>query len=334
MSQQSGSHSPDAGALFQESVAIMARLRGPGGCPWDREQSFATIRKYTLEETYEVLDAIEREHWADLAEELGDLLLQVLFYAQMGDEAGYFSIVDVLGHLNRKLIRRHPHVFGEEASAAAGNRAQVDAATASEAAGVLANWEAIKKAEKAKSVDASASLLDDVPRSFPALLEAAKLGSKAAKVGFDWPDSAGLLEKVEEECREIEAEVRAGAAPRAVEGEVGDLLFTVVNLARHLKVDPELALRRTNAKFRRRFAAMEQASDRALSDHNAAELEALWEKSSNTRWLRLNDHGRGEVSGRSTQPRLPSMCAPVADSRNWRRASRCRSPPGATTRWM
>jgi nucleoside triphosphate diphosphatase len=280
MTQQNGSQPPDAGALFQESVAIMARLRGPDGCPWDREQSFATIRKYTLEETYEVLDAIEREHWQDLAEELGDLLLQVLFYAQMGDEAGYFSIVDVLGHLNRKLIRRHPHVFGDEASAAAGNRAQVDASTATEAAGVLANWEAIKKAEKS-TAGASASLLqtsllNEVPRSFPALLEASKLGGKAAKVGFDWPDRAGLLEKVEEECREIEAEVRAGAAPEAVEGEVGDLLFTVVNLARHLKVDPELALRRSNAKFRRRFAAMEQASDGALSQRSAAELEALW----------------------------------------------------------
>jgi MazG family protein len=280
MTQQNGSQPPDAGALFQESVAIMARLRGPGGCPWDREQSFATIRRYTLEETYEVLDAIEREHWADLAEELGDLLLQVLFYAQMGDEAGYFSIVDVLGHLNRKLIRRHPHVFGDEASAAAGNRAQVDAATATEATGVLANWEAIKRAEKSTD-GASASLLDtslldEVPRSFPALLEASKLGGKAAKVGFDWPDRAGLLEKVEEECREIEAEVQAGAAPKAVEGEVGDLLFTVVNLARHLKIDPELALRRSNAKFRRRFAAMEQASDGALSQRSAAELEALW----------------------------------------------------------
>jgi MazG family protein len=282
MSHQNGSQSPDAGALFQESVAIMARLRGPGGCPWDREQNFATIRKYTLEETYEVLDAIEREHWADLAEELGDLLLQVLFYAQMGDEAGYFSIIDVLGHLNRKLIRRHPHVFGDEASAAAGNRAQVDAATATEATGVLANWEAIKKAEKKQAEkpkdDSSASLLDEVPRSFPALLEATKLGGKAAKVGFDWPDRAGLLEKVQEECGEIEAEIQAGADPNAVEGEVGDLLFTVVNLARHLKVDPELALRRTNAKFRRRFAAMEQASGRALSEHGPVELEALWEQ--------------------------------------------------------
>jgi MazG family protein len=158
----------------------------------------------------------------------------------------------------------------------------VDVATASAPAGVLANWEAIKNAEKKNAEkqrhddDSSVSLLDEVPRSFPALLEAAKLGSKAAKVGFDWPDRTGLLEKVEEECREIEAEVQAGAAPEAVEGEVGDLLFTVVNLARHLKVDPELALRRTNGKFRRRFAAMEQASDRALSEQSAAELEALW----------------------------------------------------------
>jgi len=273
MSQQ------EAGALFQESVAIMARLRGPGGCPWDREQSFATIRQYTLEETYEVLDAIEREHWADLAEELGDLLLQVLFYAQMGEEAGYFSIVDVLEHLNRKLIRRHPHVFGEEASAAAGNLAEVDAASATEARHVLANWEAIKKAEKTQAKGASSgSLLDEVPGSFPALLEAAKLGGKAAKVGFDWPDRDGLLEKVQEECREIEDEVASGARPEAIEGEVGDLLFTVVNLARHLKVDPELALRRTNAKFRRRFAAMEQASDRALNERSAGELEALWEQ--------------------------------------------------------
>lgn len=282
MSEQSGSQQSDAGALFQQSVSIMARLRGPGGCPWDREQSFASIRKYTLEETYEVLEAIEREHWADLAEELGDLLLQVLFYAQMGSEAGYFTIEEVLEHLNRKLIRRHPHVFGEEASAAAGNRAQVDASMANEPAGVLANWEAIKEAEKAeaeKAKDAGAgSLLDAVPRSFPALLEAAKLGGKAAKVGFDWPDIAGLLEKVEEECREIEAEVRAAAPADAVEGEVGDLLFTVVNLARHLKVDPELALRRTNAKFRRRFAGMERASGSALSERSAGELEALWER--------------------------------------------------------
>lgn len=257
----------------------MARLRGPGGCPWDREQSFASIRRYTLEETYEVLDAIDREHWADLAEELGDLTLQVLFYAQMGAEAGYFTIADVLEHLNRKLVRRHPHVFGAEASAAAGNRAEVDAATAAEAAGVVANWEAIKRAEKQGDSEGAAggqSLLDAVPRGFPALLEASKLGGSAARVGFDWPDRTGLLDKVAEECREIEAEVAADAPAAAVEGEVGDLLFTVVNLARHLKVDPELALKRSNAKFRARFYAMEQASAGTLAQRTAAELEALW----------------------------------------------------------
>ena len=206
----------------------------------------------------------------DLAEELGDLLLQVLFYAQMGDEAGYFSIVDVLGHLNRKLIRRHPHVFGDEASAAAGNRAQVDTATASEAAGVLANWEAIKRAEKRRGKTVrTASAHRCWTRCRAVFLRCWKRRSWAARrrrSASTGRIAPGLLEKVEEECREIEAEVEAGAAPEAVEGEVGDLLFTVVNLARHLKVDPELALRRTNAKFRRRFAAMEQASDRALSE--------------------------------------------------------------------
>src|SRR5579859_3807060 len=269
----------EVGSLFQESVSIMARLRGPDGCPWDREQTFATIRKYTLEETYEVLDAIEREDWAHLADELGDLLLQVLFYAQIGHEAGHFAVTDVLEHLNRKLIRRHPHVFGAEASAAAGNRTEVDTAAASEVAGVLVNWEAIKAAEKplvTSQAEGPASLLDGVPRSFPALLEAAKLGSRASKVGFDWPDRNGLLAKVEEECSEIDAEVQAGASLEAVEGEMGDLLFTVVNLARHLKVDPELALRRTNTKFRTRFAVMEQSTARPLAEHSAAELEALW----------------------------------------------------------
>ncbi len=214
-----------------------------------------------------MLDAIDREHWADVAEELGDLLLQVLFYAQMGAEAGHFTIADVLEHLNRKLVRRHPHVFGEQASAAAGNKAVVDTGVAREAAGVVANWEAIKRAEKqaAASTEGSAapSLLDAVPRGFPALLEATKLGGKAAKVGFDWPDRAGLLDKVMEEAREIEA-------------EVGDLLFTVVNLARHLKVDPELALKSSNRKFRTRFRAMEQTSEAGLDQQTPDELEQLW----------------------------------------------------------
>lgn len=261
-----------AGELFAEAVAIMARLRAPGGCPWDREQTFSTIRKFTLEETWEVLDAIEREHWTDLADELGDLLLQVLFYAEMAAEAGHFGIADVLSGLNRKLIRRHPHVFGEAASAAAGNQAQgLDTGTI-DAPQVLRNWEQIKQFEK-KARPADESRLDAVSRSLPALLEATKLGSKAAKVGFDWPEVAGVLAKLREETAELEAEI---STETAVAEELGDLLFTAANLARHLKVDPELALRDANAKFRRRFRAMEDASRQPLEEINSDQLEELW----------------------------------------------------------
>ena len=281
---------PDATAAtgaFCESVAIMARLRGPDGCPWDREQSFDSIRKYTLEETYEVLDAIERRDWPHLTEELGDLLLQVLFYAQMGADEGRFTIADVLETLNRKLIRRHPHVFGEEASAAAGNQAVVDSEVAGSAERVLANWEEIKRAEKnAQMNEAQASLLDAVQRSQPALAEAAKLGSKAAKVGFDWTHWTHLLAKIEEETAELQAaaEMPAGDPARQqgrqqqVEAELGDLLFTVVNLGRHLGVDAEMALRGTNARFRSRFGLMERDAAKPLSELSADELEALWHR--------------------------------------------------------
>lgn len=273
----------EAAGAFADSVAIMARLRGPGGCPWDREQSFDTIRKYTLEETYEVLDAIERRDWPHLTEELGDLLLQVLFYAQMASEMapgdGRFEITDVLETLNRKLIRRHPHVFGEAASAAAGNRVRVDANVDGSAARVLANWEQIKQAEKKKST-VDESLLDQVQRAQPALAEAAKLGSKAAKIRFDWTNWRDLLVKLEEETGELvqAADLPADAAHRhdEIEGELGDLLFTVVNLGRHLGVDAEMALRGTNARFRRRFRLMEQAADRPLNELEPAELEVLW----------------------------------------------------------
>src|SRR3954464_9515858 len=177
-----------AAALFEQSVAIMARLRAPGGCPWDQEQTFDTIRKYTLEEAYEVFDAIERRDFAHLSEELGDLLLQVLFYAEMAANEGRFTIADVLDALNRKLIRRHPHVFGEEASRAAGNQAHVNADVEGSAARVLRNWDDIKAAEKpSPAAETAASRLDAVQRAMPALAEAAKLGSKAAKAGFDWP---------------------------------------------------------------------------------------------------------------------------------------------------
>jgi nucleoside triphosphate diphosphatase len=277
-----------AAACFEESVKIMARLRAPDGCPWDREQTFDSIRKYTLEEAYEVFDTIERRDWPHLSEELGDLLLQVLFYAEMAANEGHFTIAEVLDKLNQKLVRRHPHVFGEEASRAAGNRAQVDAAGSS--AEVLRNWEEIKAAEKRVAgskqagglADAegkqSASRLDSVQRAMPALAEAAKLGSKAAKSGFDWPDWRNLLPKVAEEAAELEAEASANDPARqpAVEAELGDLLFTVVNLGRHLNVDAEMALRGCNRRFRDRFAEMEAASCRPLEDLSPDELEALW----------------------------------------------------------
>jgi XTP/dITP diphosphohydrolase/ATP diphosphatase len=249
-----------------ESVEIMARLRGPDGCPWDREQTFDTIKRHTLEETYEVFDAIERRAWPELKDELGDLLLQVLFYAQMAADEGYFTISDVAANLNAKLIRRHPHIFGD--------------VEAKDAATVLKNWEEIKREEKtAKGAKAEdASLLGDIPRSMPAMMEAGKLGSRAAKVGFDWPDANGLFAKLDEEIGELRREVDGAAAAPEVEEELGDLLFTAVNLARHLKVDPEQALRGANAKFRRRFRAMESEAGghEVLAGLEPEELERLW----------------------------------------------------------
>jgi ATP diphosphatase len=252
----------DAAVAFQRAAAIMARLRGPGGCPWDREQTFDSIKRYTLEETYEVFDAIERRAWPDLKDELGDLLLQVLFYAQMASEAGYFDLRDVAENLSAKLVRRHPHVFGDVE------------ATNSDA--VLRNWEQIKVEEK-KARPAAGSMLDDVPRTMPATLEAAKIGSKAAKVGFDWPSAEGLFDKLAEETAELRVEIERGDTDR-VEAELGDLMFTVMNLARHLNVDAETALRRTNGRFRARFAAMEVAGGGAdgLRAASSEELEELW----------------------------------------------------------
>jgi len=251
----------DAAESLQKAADLMSRLRGPGGCPWDREQTFDSIKRHTLEETYEVFDAIERRAWPDLKDELGDLFLQVLFYSQMAAEAGYFDLRDVAENLNAKLIRRHPHIFGDT--------------VAKDAGAVLHNWEEIKREEK-KQKPANESMLDDVPRTMPAMLEAGKLGSKAAKVGFDWPDAEGLFEKLEEETAELRVELEQGTA-ESVEEEFGDLLFTMMNLARHLKVDTESALRRTNAKFRRRFLAMELAAgDAGLESKQPDELEQLW----------------------------------------------------------
>jgi ATP diphosphatase len=259
-------HTPAAAAI-QRAAAIMARLRAPGGCPWDREQTFDTIKRHTLEETYEVFDAIERRAWPDLKDELGDLLLQVLFYAQMASEAGYFDLNDVAENLNTKLIRRHPHIFPPKDG---------PATIATDSTAVLRNWEQIKLEEK-KSKPAATSILDDIPRTMPATLEATKLGSKAAKVGFDWPDASGLFAKLAEETAELRTEIDRANTDK-IEAEFGDLLFTAMNLARHLKIDAESALRRSNAKFRTRFAAMERVSGGAihLATLPTEDLERLW----------------------------------------------------------
>ncbi len=262
----------------------MARLRAPGGCPWDREQNFDTIKRYTLEETYEVFDAIERRAWPELKDELGDLLLQVLFYAQMASEAGHFDIADVAANLNAKLVRRHPHVFPVDGRLA----------DATDPEAVLRNWEQIKQGEKRANGAIAASALDAIPRSMPAMMEARKLGSKAAKVGFDWPDVEGLFEKLQEEIAELQAELGNNeaaelkkpveAANPRVEEELGDLLFTAVNLARHLKVDAESALSAANRKFRARFRTMEANAGGfdALASLTPAELDALWNRAKRT----------------------------------------------------
>jgi nucleoside triphosphate diphosphatase len=286
------------GERFERAVAIMARLRGPGGCPWDREQTFDSIKPYTLEETYEVLEAIDARDWDELKGELGDLLLQVLFYSEMAQEQGSFSIDQVLDRLCEKLIHRHPHVFGD-----------VKAETSSE---VLRNWEALKAEEKKKRQDAagegekvdekSQSLLAGVSAALPGLLEARKLGSRAGDAGFDWSGVDDLFEKLQEEAEELRQELKknpqvnqasekgiAGSGKTVIpeelrariEEEIGDLLFTVVNMARHLSVDPECALKRTNRKFRKRFEWMEEqlrAEGRSPKAVKMDELESLWQQ--------------------------------------------------------
>lgn len=247
---------------------IMARLRDPArGCPWDVEQNFATIAPYTIEEAYEVADAIERGDMAALKDELGDLLLQVVFHAQMAREAGAFAFADVARAIADKMVRRHPHVFGEERveSSAAQTRA----------------WENTKAAERAEAGTAAAGALDGVARALPALLRAAKLGKRAARVGFDWPEAAPVLDKIEEEIGELRAELAGGTRPDGIEQELGDLLFACANLARKLDIDPEAALRGANGRFERRFRAIEArlaAQGLTPEQRTLDQLEALWQE--------------------------------------------------------
>lgn len=245
--------------------AIMARLRDPvTGCPWDVAQDFASIAPYTIEEAYEVADAIERQAWEELKGELGDLLFQSVFHAQMAKEAGLFDLDDVAGAIADKMIARHPHVFGAESNAKTADQQ-------------VADWERVKAAERAAR--ARGGVLDDVALGLPALMRAEKLQKRAARVGFDWPDIGHVIDKIAEEAREL-AEARATLPQDKIEEEMGDLLFVMANLARHLKVDPETALRRANAKFTRRFAHIEAElarSGKRPEESDLAEMDALWD---------------------------------------------------------
>ena len=260
MAEQSG---------IERLLKVMARLRDPnGGCPWDLEQDFSTIAPYTIEEAYEVADAIERQDFDDLEGELGDLLLQVVYHAQMAKEAGRFDFETVAARIAEKMIRRHPHVFGE---------AEVESAAAQTIA-----WEEAKAAEREQKEAAGGdpSVLADLPLGLPALTRAAKLQRRAARVGFDWPEVAPVLDKLEEELAELKAELAAGGSHERLADEVGDLLFAAVNLARHLGIDGETALRRANQKFERRFRAIEEAlraAGRRPEDASLDEMEALWQ---------------------------------------------------------
>ncbi len=292
------------GPAFAKLAAVMARLRAPGGCPWDREQTHSTLRTYLIEEAYEVLDALDSHDDAKFAEELGDLLLQVLFHAQIAAEDRRFSIHDVIRAIHDKMVRRHPHVFGN--------------VRAKTSADVLRNWEQIKAAERssqnknssvgaglaqpssptpgtpitrsaseaqsasASSADSSPSYLDGVPKTLPALLEAFQLTRKAARIGFDWDNIEGIFDKLREETTELREVLHKKEPAERVEGELGDILFVAVNLARFLHVDPELAMKKANAKFTRRFHEMERIARQqgtTLADVPRPQLESLWNQS-------------------------------------------------------
>lgn len=257
---------------FDELVAVMARLRAPGGCPWDREQTYESLAPYLLEEAYESFDAIHEATEGkpeNLREELGDLLLQIIFHAQIAEELGDFTIEDVCAAITKKMILRHPHVFGDK---------KLDTATE-----VLNNWDELKRAEREitkREEKPKHSILDDVPLAFPALIEANKLTKKAAKVGFDWQSAEQIFDKLDEEASELKAEISKGEN-RKIEEEIGDLLFVIVNLARKLDVEPETALKKTNRKFRRRFKFIEtklKEDGKSFEESNLEEMDALWNR--------------------------------------------------------
>jgi tetrapyrrole methylase family protein / MazG family protein len=273
-----GKHGKEsAGGWFERLVALQARLRAPKGCPWDIEQTHLTLRTYLIEEAYEVLEALESGDDAKFAEELGDLLLQVVFHAQIASEESRFTAADVVREIHQKMVRRHPHVFGEK--------------SARNAAEVLKNWEQIKAEERrAKSAEngavepkaekQEASLLDGIPHALPAVMQGFQLTRRASRIGFDWDNVEGVIEKLHEELGELKR-AREGQSAQQVEEEVGDVLFAAVNLARFLKVDPEIALKRTNAKFTSRFREMERVardSGHALADVPRKEMESLWDR--------------------------------------------------------
>ncbi len=274
---RSRSKARPAGKVFEDLVALQARLLAPGGCPWDREQTHESLRTYLIEEAYEVLDALDSGDSKKFAEELGDLLLQVIFHSQLARQAGRFDICDVIEHIHTKMVRRHPHVFGD--------------AKAKDAGEVLKNWEQIKLEERASekkkskrgvSGEADAakneSLLDGVPRSLPAVLEAYQLTRRASRVGFDWENAGAVLEKLHEESAELNDEI--GRDPGDLEEEAGDLLFAAVNVARFLKIDPEIALKKANRKFERRFRMMEgvaEKSGKKLGEMSDVEMDVIWE---------------------------------------------------------
>ena len=253
---------------IDELLAIMARLRDPdNGCPWDIEQSFETIVPYTIEEAYEVADAVDRRDYTDLRDELGDLLLQVVFHARMAEEAGHFRFEDVVAAICRKMVSRHPHVFAE--------------ATAETAEEVLGNWEAIKRGEREAAGDADRSALAGIARGLPEWQRATKLQKRAARVGFDWPDVGPVFDKLHEEIDEVRAEFAGGADPARLTDEIGDVLFVCANLARHAQVEVSTAMRHANAKFERRFRRMEAIAaeaGEALAGKSLAQQEALWHR--------------------------------------------------------